>query len=121
MVVPYLELTDSEMIYIDHCCQNTCNYFQKGYFSLSVFLKGELYSLHREQRFERVAKNLKVASVFNTLVEEMKAMGIAVNDDSQCTEVMAPVAFSDRSPVLLLMGGGMGAGKSTVLKDILKE
>ncbi|KAL5053300.1 hypothetical protein RYX36_033982 [Vicia faba] len=72
-------------------------------------------------RFERVAKSLKVASVFNTLVEEMKAMGIAVNDDSQCTEVMAPVAHSDRSPVLLLMGGGMGAGKSTVLKDILKE
>ncbi|BAT85501.1 hypothetical protein VIGAN_04305800 [Vigna angularis var. angularis] len=75
----------------------------------------------REQRFERLAKNLKVARVFNTLVEEMKAMGIATTDDSQCTEVMAPVAHSDRSPVLLLMGGGMGAGKSTVLKDILKE
>ncbi|KAL5070355.1 hypothetical protein RYX36_021242, partial [Vicia faba] len=72
-------------------------------------------------RFERVSKSLKVASVFNTLVEEMKSMGIVVNDDSQCTEVMAPVAHSDRSPVLLLMGGGMGAGKSTVLKDILKE
>ncbi|XP_021672674.2 calmodulin calcium-dependent NAD kinase-like isoform X1 [Hevea brasiliensis] len=75
----------------------------------------------REQRFERVTKNLKVARVFNTLVEEMKAMGLASNDDSQCTEVMAPVAHSDRSPVLLFMGGGMGAGKSTVLKDILKE
>ncbi|CAN0886431.1 Calmodulin calcium-dependent NAD kinase [Linum grandiflorum] len=74
----------------------------------------------REQRFERVTKDLKVARVFNTLVEEMKAMGLASNDDS-CTEVMAPVAHSDRSPVLLLMGGGMGAGKSTVLKDILKE
>jgi len=44
-----------------------------------------------------------------------------MNDDSRCTEVMAPVAHSDRSPVLLLMGGGMGAGKSTVLQDILKE
>lgn len=77
--------------------------------------------LYREQRFERVTKNLKVARVFNTLVEEMKAMGIASTDDSQCTEVMAPVAHSDRSPVLLLMGGGMGAGKSTVLKEILKE
>ncbi|KHN03850.1 hypothetical protein glysoja_011079 [Glycine soja] len=75
----------------------------------------------REQRFERVTKNLKVARVFNTLVEEMKAMGLVTNDDSQCTEVMAPVAHSDRSPVLLFMGGGMGAGKSTVLKDILKE
>lgn len=48
-------------------------------------------------------------------------MGMIANDDSRCTEVMAPVAHSDRSPVLLLMGGGMGAGKSTVLKEILKE
>ena len=77
--------------------------------------------IYREQRFERVTKNLKVARVFNTLVEEMKAMGIASVDDSECTEVMAPVAHKDRSPVLLLMGGGMGAGKSTVLKEILKE
>ncbi|XP_031372130.1 uncharacterized protein LOC116187528 [Punica granatum] len=75
----------------------------------------------REQRFERLTKNLKVARVFTTLVEEMKAIRTAANDDSQCTDVMVPVAHSDRSPVLLLMGGGMGAGKSTVLKDILKE
>ncbi|WJX12048.1 hypothetical protein P8452_02587 [Trifolium repens] len=75
----------------------------------------------RDQRVERVTKNLKVARVFNTLVEEMKAMGLVSNDDNRCTEVMAPVAHSDRSPVLLFMGGGMGAGKSTVLKDILKE
>jgi len=68
-----------------------------------------------------VTKNLKVARVFSTLVEELKAMGMIANDDSRCTEVMAPVAHSDRSPVLLLMGGGMGAGKSTVLKEILKE
>ncbi len=59
--------------------------------------------------------------MFTTLVEELKAMGMIMNDDSRCTEVMAPVAHSDRSPVLLLMGGGMGAGKSTVLQDILKE
>lgn len=77
--------------------------------------------LYRQQRFERVTKNLKVARVFTTLVEELKAMGLASNDDSQCTEVMAPVAHAERSPVLLLMGGGMGAGKSSVLKDILKE
>ncbi|GMI73861.1 hypothetical protein like AT1G06750 [Hibiscus trionum] len=80
-------------------------------------LKQIFMAATREQRFERVTKNLKVARVFNTLVEEMKAMG----HDSQCTEVMAPVAHSNRSPVLLFMGGGMGAGKSTVLKDILKE
>ncbi|EOX94549.1 P-loop containing nucleoside triphosphate hydrolases superfamily protein [Theobroma cacao] len=84
-------------------------------------LKQIVMAATREQRFERVTKNLKVARVFTTLVEEMKAMGLTSTDDSQCTEVMAPVAHSDRSPVLLLMGGGMGAGKSTVLKDILKE
>ncbi|XP_062080751.1 calmodulin calcium-dependent NAD kinase isoform X1 [Humulus lupulus] len=75
----------------------------------------------RQQRFERVTKNLKVARIFTTLLEELKAMGLASNDDSRCTEVMAPVAHADRSPVLLFMGGGMGAGKSTVLKEILKE
>uniref|UniRef100_A0A5B6ZU54 Zeta toxin domain-containing protein n=2 Tax=Davidia involucrata TaxID=16924 RepID=A0A5B6ZU54_DAVIN len=84
-------------------------------------LKHIVMAATREQRFERVTKNLKVARVFTTLVEEMKAIRLASVDDSQCTDVMAPVAHSDRSPVLLLMGGGMGAGKSTVLKDILKE
>ncbi|KAJ6306553.1 hypothetical protein OIU78_021796 [Salix suchowensis] len=58
-------------------------------------LKQIVMAATREQTFERVAKDLK--------------------------EVMAPVAHSDRSPVLLFMGGGMGAGKSTVLKDILNE
>ncbi|KAI5597025.1 hypothetical protein POPTR_002G043000v4 [Populus trichocarpa] len=84
-------------------------------------LKQIVMAATRERTFERVAKDLKVARVFSTLVEEMKAMGLASNDDSQCTEVMAPVAHSNRSPVLLFMGGGMGAGKSTVLKDILNE
>ncbi|XP_057798012.1 calmodulin calcium-dependent NAD kinase-like isoform X3 [Salvia miltiorrhiza] len=84
-------------------------------------LKNIVMQATREQRVERVTKNLKVARVFTTLVEEMKAIGLVTNDDSQCTNVMVPMAHSDRSPVLLLMGGGMGAGKSTVLKDILKE
>ncbi|KAH6811486.1 P-loop containing nucleoside triphosphate hydrolases superfamily protein [Perilla frutescens var. hirtella] len=84
-------------------------------------LKNIVMAATREQRVERVTKNLKVARVFTTLVEEMKAIGLVSVDDSQCTNVMIPMAHSDRSPVLLLMGGGMGAGKSTVLKDILKE
>ncbi|KAK6164570.1 hypothetical protein DH2020_001434 [Rehmannia glutinosa] len=84
-------------------------------------LKHIVMAATREQRFERVTKNLKVARVFTTLVEEMKAIGLVSLDDSQCTNVMVPMAHKDRSPVLLLMGGGMGAGKSTVLKDILKE
>ncbi|KAL5217456.1 hypothetical protein ABZP36_018140 [Zizania latifolia] len=83
----------------------------------------------RKQRFERVTRDLKVTRVFSTLVEEMRAIGIspsAMNGgdgeaESHCTDVMAPVAHSDRSPVLLLMGGGMGGGKSTVLKEILEE
>jgi hypothetical protein len=69
-----------------------------------------------------VTRDLKVTRVFSTLVEEMKAIGVAPSSSSsQCTEVMAPVAHSERSPVLLLMGGGMGAGKSTVLKEIKQE
>ncbi|KAD6120099.1 hypothetical protein E3N88_11370 [Mikania micrantha] len=84
-------------------------------------LKEIVMQATREQRFERVTKNLKVARVFTTLVEEMKAIGLVSADDSQCTDVMVPMAHKDRSPVLLFMGGGMGAGKSTALKDILQE
>uniref|UniRef100_J3LQY6 Zeta toxin domain-containing protein n=2 Tax=Oryza brachyantha TaxID=4533 RepID=J3LQY6_ORYBR len=83
----------------------------------------------RKQRFERVTRDLKVTRVFSTLVEEMKAIGVptaamngdAADEEPHCTDVMAPVAHDERSPVLLLMGGGMGAGKSTVLKEILQE
>ncbi|CAO2818660.1 unnamed protein product [Amaranthus hypochondriacus] len=90
-------------------------------------LKDFVMAATRKQRFERVIKNLKVARVFATLVEEMKAIGGLTtpynnaDGEAKCTEVMVPVAHNKRSPVLLLMGGGMGAGKSTVLKDILNE
>lgn len=67
-------------------------------------------------------KELKVTRLFHTLLEEMKAIGLATPPPpNRCTEVMMPVVLSERSPVLLLMGGGMGAGKSTVLKEIMKE
>lgn len=82
-------------------------------------LKDFVMAATRQQRFDRVMKDLKVTRVFSTLVEEMKA--IKRGDEPKCTEVMVPVAHNKRSPVLLLMGGGMGAGKSTVLKDIMKE
>ncbi|CAL9043646.1 calmodulin calcium-dependent NAD kinase-like [Musa acuminata AAA Group] len=84
-------------------------------------LKNFVMEATRKLRFERVTKDLKVTRVISTLVEEMKAIGIGTHDESQCTDVMVPAAIADRSPVLLLMGGGMGAGKSTVLKEILKE
>ncbi|XP_027364884.1 uncharacterized protein LOC113871974 [Abrus precatorius] len=82
-----------------------------------IELRKILLAATREQRFKKVTENLKVARVFSTLVEEMKA----IKGDSQRMDDTVPVAHSERSPVLLLMGGGMGAGKSTILKDILKE
>ncbi|GAB2237569.1 hypothetical protein Droror1_Dr00015471 [Drosera rotundifolia] len=86
-------------------------------------LKDFIIAATRKQRFERVIKDFKMTRVFSTLVEEMKAIGsVSQNDNNRkVTDVMAAVAHGERSPVLLLMGGGMGAGKSTVLKDILKE
>ncbi|KAL1562114.1 calmodulin calcium-dependent NAD kinase-like [Salvia divinorum] len=78
-------------------------------------LKEFVMAATRKLRFDKTTKDLKVTRVFSTLVEEMKAIG------NEPSDVMAPVALSQRSPVLLLMGGGMGAGKSTVLKDIMKE
>ncbi|KAL1188829.1 Calmodulin calcium-dependent NAD kinase [Cardamine amara subsp. amara] len=80
-------------------------------------LKDFVMAATRKQRFEKVTKDLKVTRVISTLVEEMKAIG----SEPHCTDVMSPVAHNKRSPVLLLMGGGMGAGKSTVLKDIFKQ
>lgn len=67
-----------------------------------------------------MTKTLKVTRVFSTLVEEMKAIG-GITPEPNSKDVMVPIAHDERSPVLLLMGGGMGAGKSTVLKDILKQ
>ncbi|PUZ54532.1 hypothetical protein GQ55_5G139300 [Panicum hallii var. hallii] len=77
----------------------------------------------RKMRFERVTRELKVTRLFTTLVEELRAIGIICHhhDKQPGTDVMVPAAHSDRSPVLLFMGGGMGAGKSTVLKQIMKE
>lgn len=93
----------------------TFNFFTKYQYNLLM--------TDRKQRFARVTKNLKLTSVFSTLVEEIKLIGgnTGGESESHMSDVMMPVAHSERSPVLLLMGGGMGAGKSTVLKDILKE
>ncbi|EPS72939.1 hypothetical protein M569_01820, partial [Genlisea aurea] len=85
-------------------------------------LKNLVMAATRKQRFEKITKDLKVTRVFSTLVDEMKAIGSSPTVGGlNHSEVMVPAALSERSPVLLLMGGGMGAGKSTVLKDIMKE
>ncbi|KAL3649072.1 hypothetical protein CASFOL_005475 [Castilleja foliolosa] len=84
-------------------------------------LKDFVMAATRKQRFDKIAKDLKLTRRFSTLVDEMKAIGAVTNGELNHSDVMAPVALSERCPVLLLMGGGMGAGKSTVLKDIMKE
>ena len=90
---------------------------------MDLFQLINLHWGHRKMRFERVTRELKVTRLFTTLVEELRAIGrICHHHDKQPgTDVMVPAAHSDHSPVLLLMGGGMGAGKSTVLKQIMKE
>uniref|UniRef100_A0ACD5VUU3 Uncharacterized protein n=1 Tax=Avena sativa TaxID=4498 RepID=A0ACD5VUU3_AVESA len=88
-------------------------------------LKSMVLEATRKMRFERVTRELKVTRLFSTLMDELKVIGISSHDFYQprcpTTEVMVPAAHSTRSPVLLLMGGGMGAGKSTALKQIMKE
>ncbi|KAL0388479.1 UNVERIFIED_CONTAM: Calmodulin calcium-dependent NAD kinase [Sesamum radiatum] len=84
-------------------------------------LKDLVMAATRKQRFDKITKDLKVKRVFSTLVEEMRAIRTIGNEALNHSDVMVPAALSERSPVLLLMGGGMGAGKSTVLKDIMRE
>ncbi|KAL3626382.1 hypothetical protein CASFOL_029931 [Castilleja foliolosa] len=84
-------------------------------------LKNFVVAATRKQRFDKIAKDLKVTRRISTLVDQIKAIGSETNVELNHSDVMAPVALSERCPVLLLMGGGMGAGKSTVLKDIMKE
>ncbi|CAA3016331.1 P-loop nucleoside triphosphate hydrolase superfamily [Olea europaea subsp. europaea] len=84
-------------------------------------LKEFVMAVTRKQRFEKITRDLKVTRVFSTLMEEMKAIGIISNGVLNNSNVMVPAVHSQRCPVLLLMGGGMGAGKSTALKDIMKD
>ncbi|RRT69272.1 hypothetical protein B296_00018615 [Ensete ventricosum] len=72
---------------------------------------------HTTPLIKQVTQDIRKLKSFFTYA----AIGIGTHDESHCTDVMVPAAIADRSPVLLLMGGGMGAGKSTVLKEILKE
>ncbi|KAH9322684.1 hypothetical protein KI387_017323 [Taxus chinensis] len=82
-------------------------------------LRAAVFSATRKQRFNRIIKSLKTKNVFFTLLQQFKAIGHYPNVPTE-TNVVEPVDATDRSPVLLLIGGGMGVGKSTVVKDILK-
>lgn len=75
----------------------------------------------RPQRIERVLKCLKTKRRFVTLVEQLKAMNSQHRVQKE-NYIMVPAHPSVRSPVLLFIGGGMGAGKSTVVQEhILKR
>nr|GEW94234.1 ribonuclease H-like domain-containing protein [Tanacetum cinerariifolium] len=78
-----------------------------------------------KQCFHKVTNDLKVISALTTMVEEMKVIGAKTlrkgDSEDAFTEVMGVVSHSDGILVLLFMGGGMGVGKSTILKEILKE
>ncbi len=64
---------------------------------------------------------LSAKQKFSTLVEELKKIAFPKPLVPDVGSVMVPAHSSVRSPVLLLMGGGMGAGKSTVVEEILKR
>ncbi|KAL0459443.1 UNVERIFIED_CONTAM: Calmodulin calcium-dependent NAD kinase [Sesamum latifolium] len=67
----------------------------------------------------RVTKDLKVARLFNTLVEKIKAIGLVSLDDSRCTKVMVQwLIKTGVQSSSWVVGWGL---ESTVLKDILKE
>lgn len=65
-------------------------------------------------------KELKVQRWFANILEMMKAMGKHSAATPVEGTVVVPADSSVRSPVLLLIGGGMGAGKSTVVKEIMQ-
>eukprot|EP00850_Spirogloea_muscicola_P014422 SM000103S09514 [mRNA] locus=s103:396998:399000:+ [translate_table: standard] len=57
-----------------------------------------------------------------TLVEQLKGLSKSRSAAQLgAGEVLAPKDAGARSPVLLLIGGGMGAGKSTVVHEIMKR
>ncbi|KAI5410106.1 hypothetical protein KIW84_055549 [Lathyrus oleraceus] len=80
-----------------------------------INLKNMFLEATRDYRLERVTRKLKVVRAFSTLVKEIKA----IKGDSQSCDAKVSIVHSERNPMLLLMGGGMGSRKSIVLKDIL--
>ncbi|KAG6557385.1 hypothetical protein Mapa_000654 [Marchantia paleacea] len=83
-------------------------------------LKKAVLSATRKQRYQRVMQDLKTKRFFSTMLEMMKAMGRHNPSIPQEGAVVVPADSAHRSPVLLLIGGGMGAGKSTVVKEIMQ-
>ncbi|XP_024528801.1 uncharacterized protein LOC9631455 [Selaginella moellendorffii] len=84
-------------------------------------LRHAVLAATRKERFQKIMAGLRAKRTISTLLETLKAMG-SISKDSRVPregEVVVPAESKHRSPVLLFIGGGMGAGKSTVVKEIL--
>jgi hypothetical protein len=56
------------------------------------------------------------------MIEELRRKARKFSaDNPEQGAVTVPAESCNRSPVILFIGGGMGAGKSTVVKDILSR
>lgn len=80
-------------------------------------LKRAVLSATRIQRYKQLLRSLGPQRQFTTLVQQLKRLRTgkpADLDHISDKEVAAPVEEGHRSPVILFMAGGMGAGKSTV-------
>lgn len=67
----------------------------------------------------RAMKTLRTKNVFSTLMEQLKAIG-SYPPLHEPNNIVDPANANMGSPVILLVGGGMGAGKSSVVKDAVK-
>ena len=94
-------------------------------------MHGPHHKLHLKEAVQMATRPLRLKKALATLgpqrklaalVEELRLLGErhgggeAVPSEGQ---VVVPAAGNVRSPVLLLIGGGMAAGKSTVVKEVM--
>lgn len=77
--------------------------------------------LCRKQRYEAVLKSLSTKRRIHTMIEELKTIGRSNSSIPDKGVVTVPAESSKRSPVILFIGGGMGAGKSTIVKEVLSR
>nr|GFA22337.1 putative zeta toxin domain, P-loop containing nucleoside triphosphate hydrolase [Tanacetum cinerariifolium] len=68
----------------------------------------------------KVSDDGTIPEMLNVVCDPYLAVTRGISEDA-FTEMMEVLAHSDRILVLLFMGDGMGAGESTVLKEVLKE
>ena len=78
----------------------------------------------RAAKFKRAMEQLGPQRKLSMLVEELKLLK-SPDDGTPVVpaqgEVLVPAHGDLRSPVLLMIGGGMGAGKSTVVKEVMQR